>query len=146
MYARVYSVFITSYSLNFVLNTLVIQYCILVRNLMNKSLVLGIYYFGVRRSIFFHINNDFVWPLKIFADVDKFESPFSFRGHSITTWPQFCPFFDRYAMWTFLTLKVDKNKHSCSKYKIVLIKKLGSKTYYFTLLLWFCKVVKIFGW
>ena len=35
---------------------------------------------------FFHINNDFVWPLKIFADVDKFESPFSFRGHSITTW------------------------------------------------------------
>ena len=38
------------------------------------------------------------------------------------------------------------NIHSCSKCKIVLIKKLGSKTYYFTLLLWFCKVVKILGW
>ena len=35
------------------------------------------------------------------------------------------------------------HNHSCSKYKIVLIKKLGSKKYYFTLLLWFCKVVKI---
>ena len=36
--------------------------------------------------------------------------------------------------------------HSCSKYKILLIKDLGSKIYYFTLMLWFCKVVKILGW
>ena len=40
------------------------------------------------------------------------------RRHSMTTWTQFCSFFDHLATstWTFLTLNVDKNMHFWTNY------------------------------
>ena len=39
------------------------------------------------------------------------------RGHSMTTWTQFCPFWSPpTSMWTFLTLNVDKNRDLLTTY------------------------------